>query len=360
MPDEPVVEPKYEEPPSPRFREFADILNPLFWMNEFNRADRLFEFVCTLVRAAGLEDTGWDSYQESQAFLEDLKRLWRLDLSANTFPEPDHTRIRLYLISYCHVTEMNLPYELMANLLRLRLGKKYTINPFAHLYQTPKKKAKLVSFMNRRPPSPEAKIKEIERLSQEANLPEVGKALRSVYDSVIRNAVYHSDYVLRNGSMRLLSAYRKAKQENTMTPTVPFGEVLECLNDAFAFYSALIVLYNRACTSFKGFNHSMLPFDSHYKGLLEITFEEKELTGFRAYWPNDTIGIYARTKQGCVAQNITFEADGSINFMVGLLASNRGAFSPCVEHGAEPIYPLIPGTDIRPYWPKELKAYAGY
>ena len=173
-------EAKEVQPESP-FKEFSEILNPLFWADDFNRADRLLEFVCTLVRAAGLEDTGWDSYQESLTLLEDLKRLWSLDLSKKTFPEPDNTRMRLYLISYCHVTEMNFPYELMANLLRLRLGKKYAIEPFGHLYQKPNKKSKVPSFLrSQRPPSPEAKIKEIEKLSQEAGLPRVGVTLRSV------------------------------------------------------------------------------------------------------------------------------------------------------------------------------------
>ncbi len=117
---------------------------------------------------------------------------------------------------------------------------------------------------------------------------------------------------------------------------------MESMNDAFAFFSALLMLYNRAKSSFRGFHHSILPFDWHYKGLLELTFEGNDLTGFRTYWPNESLSIYARTKEGCTAQNLTFEADGSINFMVGLYASARGAFSPLVENCAQPIYALVP------------------
>jgi hypothetical protein len=358
MPDSDAAEKKYEEPPSPRFREFADALNPLFWMDEFNRADRLLELVCTLVRVAGLEDTGWDSYQESLAFMEDLKRLWNIDLSPEVFPEPTHTRLRLYLICYCHMTEMDFPYELMANLLRLRLGKKYCTSPFAHLYQAPKKKSKTPSFLqNRRPPSPEAKIKEIEQLSEQVGLTEVGRALRSVYDPIIRNSVFHSDYVLHGDSMRLLSAFRRSKFDNMLTKIVKFDELMESLNDAFAFFSAVIVLYNRAKSSFKGFHHSILPFDGPYKGLLELTFDGAELTGFRTYWPNESLSVYARTKAGCAAQNLTFEADGSINFMVGIYASVPGSFSPLVDRDGKPLYATVPGTNVRPHWPEDLKPY---
>ncbi len=156
-------------------------------------------------------------------FMEDLKRLWSLDLS-QTFFRTTHTRLRLYLICYCHMTEMDFPCELMANLPRLRLGMKYCISPFAHLYPSPKKNSKTPRFLqNKRPPSPESKIREIEKLSDKAGLPEVGRALHGVYDGTIRNAVFPSDYVLHGDSMRLLSAYRNSKRDNLMTKIGEIG-----------------------------------------------------------------------------------------------------------------------------------------
>jgi hypothetical protein len=114
-------------------RCYAEILNPLFWSEDFLRSDRLFEYVCTLVRAGGVQDAGWDSYHESQAILDDLKNLADLELPKDKFQDVERTRIRLALLSYCHVTEMNLPYVLLANLFGLRFGRKYCISPFADL-----------------------------------------------------------------------------------------------------------------------------------------------------------------------------------------------------------------------------------
>jgi len=341
----------------PRTRHYADILNPLFWKEEFNNVDRLFELVCTLVRAAGLQDTGWDSHHESLELLADLRNLGDLDLPSERFPTPQLTRARLTLLSYSHVIEMNVPYELLANLLRLRLGHKYAINPFSHLGTPIVRKTKQGRVLRGvRPPSPEKKIKEIERLSSEAEIPQVGIALRGIYDSSIRNAVYHSDYALHQNSMRLLSGYRFSRKEGVQTPVIGFAELAEVTNEAFAF-SALFALYERVCCSFTDFKDSFLPFDSHYKGLLELSFDGDRLSGFRAYWPNGSLSLYSRTKEGCYAQNIRFEADGSINFMVGILASTPSAFSPCVESGAEPVYAEVPGTTDRPYWPEQLRAY---
>jgi hypothetical protein len=55
--------------PISRMRHYADILNPLFWNEELNRVDRVFEWACTMVRVTGMKDTGWDSYTESIALL---------------------------------------------------------------------------------------------------------------------------------------------------------------------------------------------------------------------------------------------------------------------------------------------------
>ena len=337
-------------------RHYADILNPLFWDDAFNRVDLTFEVVCTLVRANGMRDTGWDSYYESLALLEDLKNLQLIDLPREKFPEPENTQARLALISYCHVIEMDLPYELLANLLRVRTGKKYATDPFAHL-ATPIIRKKVLKQI--KSAGPEKKIAEIEELSVKAGLPDVGTALRGIYDPVIRNAVYHSDYALHDGSMRLLSGSRFSKEDGCNTPLITFAALAEVTSEAFAFHSALIALYKRSCRSFTSFRNQFLPFDSRYKGLLEFTFDGDLLTGFRAYWPNGFISSYGRDADGrSLAQNLTFEQDGSINFMVGYLASRPGGFSPCVEADGVPVYAKVPGTEKTPYWPDELKAFS--
>jgi hypothetical protein len=340
-----------------RTRHYADILNSLFWDDAFNRIDLMFELVCTLVRANGMRDTGWDSYYESLAFLEDLKNLQLIDLPIERFPKPDRTIARLALISYCHVTEMNFPYELLANLLRLRTGKKYSTEPLGHLAKPILGKKKVLKGI--KPASPEKKIKEVEKLSVEAGLADVGKVLRQIYDPVIRNAFYHSDYVLHDDGMRLLAGLRFWKEQRGNKSLITFADLGEVTREAFAFHSALIMLYKRACRSFNNFRNKLLPFDSHYKGLLEFTFDGDLLTGFRAFWPNGSISSFEREADGrSHARNLTFRADGSIDFMVGYLASCPGTFSPCVEVDGVPIYATVPGTDKKPYWPDELKAFS--
>jgi hypothetical protein len=114
----------------------------------------------------------------SQAVIDDLQNLAVLELPPDKFPDAERTRIRLALLSCCHVTEMDLSYVVLANLLRLRLGQKYDINPFADLAKPIGKKTGLLQKM--KPPSPGQKIKRINELAEKAGMPRIGEALAEI------------------------------------------------------------------------------------------------------------------------------------------------------------------------------------
>ena len=42
------------------FDRYVRILEPLFDAVQYMRVDRLFEFVCCLARAGGIQDQGWE------------------------------------------------------------------------------------------------------------------------------------------------------------------------------------------------------------------------------------------------------------------------------------------------------------
>jgi hypothetical protein len=306
----------------------------------------------------GYKDTGWDSYTESIALLEDFTQLMKLELPEDRFPNPSSTQARLALMAYSHMIEMSFPYELLANLLRLRLGLKYSIRPLAHLNKVREVKISGVKTQKVMKASPIAKINEIDELSKRAGVPEVGEALRGIYNSTIRNAVYHSDYAIHDDSLRLLSDHLYSKKEGAFTALITFEELGEITSEAFAFHSALLVLWKRQRKLFIDFKDKILPYDAHYKGVIEFTFDGDSLNGFRVYWPNESVSICARNLDGqSIAVNIRFEPDESINFFVGTVASHPSPFSPCVEAGSEPVYAIVPGTDRRPHWPADLRPY---
>ncbi|MHB8676627.1 MAG: hypothetical protein ACYDCE_09205 [Candidatus Acidiferrales bacterium] len=299
----------------------------------------------------------WDPWYESQSTLDDLGNLATLELPPTLFPDANRTRVRLSLLSYCHLTEMGFPYALIANLLGLRLGRKYDMSPFLDLY-VPFKKKKPGAFRSAMPPSTGKKIARISALATQADLPGIAEALQSIHDRVVRNAVYHSDFALADNEFRLLNDIHISKDGGHYTPVVEWEQLSELFSNTFAFYTALFSLYERCMKSFGDFANALIPYDGHYKGLLQLLFDdENRLTGFRVYWPNGSLSEYKRVKSASAGFNLAFDSDRSVNFMVGLYASKPGGFSPLVERDAQPLYCEIPGTRIRPHWPEDLKVY---
>jgi len=133
---------------------YSDIINDLFI--KAKEKDE-FEFCCTLLRIRGNESAGWDSLEESYSLITNI-------LSIISAPIDNLFRVRLLLLLYCHITEMNDFYNIVANLLWILLGERYHINPFYYkLYE------------NRRTIySPESKVDRIIELSVRVRLTEVG------------------------------------------------------------------------------------------------------------------------------------------------------------------------------------------
>ncbi len=310
-----------------------------------------------MVRVTGLQDTGWDSYTESVALLRDFRHLQMMELPLEQFPTPSNTHARLTLFSYAHLLEMSMPYDLLANLLRLKLAQPYVMHPLAHLNERyGGKNGKPFRF---KPATPIKKITYIKALAVQAGLPDVGAALEGTYDATIRNAIFHSDYALYDDSIRLLSGSWLSKRQGMRTTLIPFDELAEVTNEAFAFHSALLSLWSRQKKLFLDFRGKILPFDDYYKAVIEFTFDDNSLDGFRTYWPNGMIGTYRRHADGrSDGSNLSFRPDGSIDFFIGISATRPGAFSPLVEDGALPNYSMVPGTEFSPHWPNDLRPYA--
>jgi len=111
------------------------------------------------------------------------------------------------------------------------------------------------------------------------------------------------------------------QHQGIRTPLIPFDELAEITKEAFAFHSALLSLWNQQKQLFLDFRDRILPFDDHYKAVIEFTFDDNSLDGFRTYWPNGMVGTYRRHADGrSDGLNLTFRQDGSIDFFVGLYA----------------------------------------
>ena len=121
--------------------QYKSLIYPVFFPPHPTQPD-IIQFFASLLRVCGMEDRGWDPYAESRSVLEDLNALMEIKLPTNKFKRRELTSWRLGLLFYSHVVEMSAPYEVLANLLRFRLGKGYHPDPFqAYLTVKERKRA---------------------------------------------------------------------------------------------------------------------------------------------------------------------------------------------------------------------------
>ncbi|SFO38071.1 hypothetical protein SAMN04488056_105112 [Cohaesibacter marisflavi] len=316
---------------------YMEILKPLFFPHPEIQGDVVCYFA-SLLRMLGIEDKGWDPYAESKSILDDLNRLMKTGI-----PEEEKTPWRLGLLLYCHIVEMDAPYDVLANLLRYRLGKGYSPSPFYDFLGEKEKKnfAKNGIRTGR-------KIAIIKELSVEADL-KVGDIFEEFYNNKLRNAVQHSDFILEDKEFRSRNGISGVKSF-----VIDYEKIDVLITKSKAFIAAFfkIEIISRQIWGLE--KGKAIPYDDCYKGLLEILVDDRDLLcGFSVHWPNNSQSVYRRTETGIEMINCSLNVkEAGVNLWVDLYARNPGQFSPLVEHDAEPIYAPLENSDIRPSWPK--------
>ena len=323
------------------------MLAPLFEPVHGADVRELFELVCCLVHPAGVEGLDENPLFETTALIEDLIAFSRQNLLVTDFDHPERTRARLALLSYSHLTEGDFFYSLLINLLRVRCGEQWASAP-ADLSR-PIKTKKGIGAEKRIPPSPNKKIARLHEYVQKAGMPEVSAALKDIYISEIRNAVFHADYTLSDTEFHMIRDYgtlRRATARETTTSRTPHS----CRPQLSILLRApqSPPTSKRKITNLKD---KAFPFDLRLKGLIEFLFEDDLVCGFRVYWPNQQQAQFTRTTKGSHAINIWPELQGGLNIEVGIYATMPGPFSPLVESGQQPTYTPAPGRTTPPYWP---------
>lgn len=145
-----------------------------------------FEFCCSLLRIRGMEDAGWDPLQESEQLARQL--MW-----LSNGPIDDTFRLRLNLFLYCHMTEMADVYNITANMLGVINGDRYSVNPFmGELHES-----------NRSAKYPNEKALRIKERADALGLTELGEVCCEMLVKEVRNAFYHSDYILTKESFNI-------------------------------------------------------------------------------------------------------------------------------------------------------------
>lgn len=319
---------------------YTDALKPLFLPDDPVSND-IVKYFAALLRIVGMEDRGWDPYSESRAILEDLNAILQMELPEESFPDAGLTHWRMGLLFYSHIVEMDAPYEVITNLLRFRLGKGYSPNPYYMFLDEKEKKNRRRGAL-----SPKRKIEIIRSLATEADLP-VAEIFDDFYNNKLRNAISHSDYILTDDDFRCRSGTGAVGAFS-----IPLQELDETITKAKLFISTFFGIEAAARQCWGGKKHQAIPYDPVYKGLMEVLVDSDGLMcGFKIHWPNNSESVYRRTEAGIEMTNCMLDfKHATIEFMVDLYARDPDEFSPLVEKGTSPKYTPLEGTGQVPTW----------
>ena len=149
-----------------------------------------FEYACALLRVRGMEDVGWDPLEETAALFGDIGSLLQAPLN-------DYARIRLRLLLYSHLTEVDAIYEMLVNMLEITAGERYTVDPFGDLYR-PEGRPRHKQY----PPSAKRVVKDVKKKAAARGEDEIKELLDWFFNDAVRNAFFHSDYVLFKDEFR--------------------------------------------------------------------------------------------------------------------------------------------------------------
>lgn len=319
---------------------YIPLMAPLFFPDDPVGPD-IVRYFASILRIVGMEDKGWDPYLESRAVIDDLYALMQLDLPDDKFSDGELTHWRLALLFYNHIVEMDAPYEVLTNLLRFRLGKGYSPNPYYSLLsEDEKKRFKKAGLF------PAQKIKIIKNLCADAGL-KMGDIFDEFFRVDLRNAISHSDFIFTDDGFRCRNGYgwRKAFK-------ITFEELDEILTKAKVFIGTFFGLEREARRVWGEHAGKGLPYDLRYKGIMEILVDDEGLmNGFKVHWPNKSESVYRRTESGIDMSNCHLDFQrATIEMFVGLYARRPGKFSPLVEADALLAYTRIEGSESDLHW----------
>jgi hypothetical protein len=326
-------------------QKYINILTPVF-LPENPTSNDIVNYFASLLRIVGMEDKGWDPHLESRAILEDLNSIMQVDLPEEKFPDKDSTIWRIGLLMYSHMVEMDAPYEVLANLLRFRLGLGYSPNPFFQFLKNSKEKKQSKS----RGLSPSKKIEIIKTLSNDADIA-VGDIFDEFYNSKLRNAISHSDYIITDEEFRCRNGIGGARAFS-----LSLAELNKIITTAKIFISTFFGLEKMAREHWGSYKYRAIPYDPIYKGLMEVLVNDDNLMcGLKVHWPNSSESVYRRKDDGIDMINCMLDMENStIDFFVDQYARKADKFSPLVEEGGVPKYTKLE-SGLTPKWERQLE-----
>lgn len=182
----------------------------------------------------------------------------------NNFPASP-IRARVALAFYCHMAEASGFYEVPKNMLRIVSGERANLWPFKDIVKTHKITGDSIA------PNATAVIKDLVGHCSELGLDDLATVFRDVFNSDIRNAFAHADYVVENDGINL------PRRNGGIATSISWEDFDDDMACAMSMFQILWQLANEAMLSYE---------------------PEKSVVGSIGGGPVETIVIYCDSKSG--------------------------------------------------------------
>lgn len=145
-----------------------------------------FEYICGLLNFKGIGDARALSHLNES--FELLMQITELIPKQNTIQD----QLRLLLLLYCHIFEMDEFYNIIGNMIRITQGERSAIM----LYNSPTISPDL---------KPTNKIDKLKSIAKKAGFKDLTDVIAKLYSSPLRNSFFHSSYSLTNKDYYIVS-----------------------------------------------------------------------------------------------------------------------------------------------------------
>jgi len=179
----------------------------------------------------GEQGPGWCTWEETnRAFDEYLEFI-------NQKPTTSF-RVRVALGFYCHLAEASGFYEAPKNLLRVAGGEEHRLWPFLELNRKHAETGKVIA------PNTNRIFRDLIGYSKSLGFEKLSEVFRDAFDSDIRNAYSHADYVIWTDGLRIRN------QAGGFPKIIKWDDFDQKLLRAINFYHVLRELIKESIASF--------------------------------------------------------------------------------------------------------------
>jgi len=236
---------------------YLNLISPLF-----NKAKEKseFEFACTFIAFRGLQEPGWDPFENT---IDIFEKIGSIKISDEV------SKINLFLWVYGHIIEASEPYEIFANFLRIIDGQRYSIYNFPD-----KDRGKYKA-----PQFPADKIETLTELAEKVNMKDCLIPINDIFNKELRNGIFHSDYSLHQGGLRIHRNNRELSRAETHT----------LINKSLAYFQAIKFLYYKAISDYKSPVTIALPAEFNTPTGIVRVRKGYGLIGIRDNWSSEQL-----------------------------------------------------------------------